>query len=428
MIFVVSGSTKFLAFEFNGIDFSIFDWMLHNSTQGSFMWSPFCDCNHFGVHPTWLLSTLVPLHYAWPSPWLLVFTHALSLALCLPQVVKLARLCIRDIGDLELVLIASAFSVSQAMGSVANYGFHPEVWYVPLGLWFLTEWLQSRKTWILAALLYAAVKEDGALYLAAWGAGSLALKDYRRKALTLILVSAMFFVFNTKILQPLAWPSSDFKPSWLVFWAKYGNSVPEIITGVTAHPLIALHDVASSGIWQWLLPFAFAPLLSAQSLMGMAPGVIMLGLANTAVLRGYGVYYAAPLIPFALLGWLRLLKKLQKNLDSTKFTRALVLLTLLLGFVGGVGPRIGRFKPGIEAALAKWQSAFLLKPDAPATCVQTALYPHIGYLKNIKPLTHNNSCGPGSVFHSALDPYPFSSKTELMEVAEKNQWLDLAKS
>lgn len=395
------------------------------------MWSPFCDCNQFGVHPTWLFLVLVPLHFAWSSPWLLVVTHALSLAICLPLVTKLVRLLVKDLGDLECVLILFAFTASQAIGSVANYGYHPEVWYIPLGLWFLTGWIQDRKSWIIAALLFAAVKEDGALYLIAWSLGTLMVRDHRRRALRLVLLAAGFFIINTKIIQPLAWPSPEFRPSWAVFWAKYGNSVPEMIGGIVTHPTAAIVDITTSGIWKWLLPFAFAPLLSLRSLAGIAPGIVMLGLADASVLRGYGVYYAAPLIPFALFGWGSMLQRLRSLLSLQKFARTLVVLTLLLGFVGGVGPRIGHLKPNVEPALVKWREGFLLNTDATRstpTCIQTALYPHIGYLNGIRPLAPNSGCGLGSVIHSDLDPYPFNSKAELLEYAVKNQWLDLAKS
>src|SRR5262245_6401953 len=46
---------RYYSFAINGVDFSIFDWMLYNTNHGSFGYSPIYDVNHFGVHATYVL-------------------------------------------------------------------------------------------------------------------------------------------------------------------------------------------------------------------------------------------------------------------------------------------------------------------------------------------------------------------------------------
>ena len=425
-IFFASGITKFNAFEFNGVDFSVFDWMLHNSINGHFFWSPVCECNHFGVHPTWLMTILIPLHYVWQSPWLLVISHALSLAVSLPLITHMLRLKMSTLSDIQIALILCAVTASQFIGSVTNYGFHYEVWYIPLGIWLLNAWHSGKRSWIFAAFLVACVKEDGALYLAAWSIGFIICNDRRKQASLLCVASVVFFFVNTKLIQPLAWSNGTFMPSWLGFWQKYGYSTSEIIVSAVNHPSEAIKDIFTSGIWHWLIPFAVAPLFSITTIFALAPGVIMLGLSSVSIMRGYGIYYAAPLIPFALISWVMMLNRLQIRVDRKKFTYIFLAMTLLLGFVGGVGPRLGKLKPGISESLTTWLKT-LPKEDTHSDkfCVQTALYPHMGYPQNIRPLL-SSDCGPKVVIHSELDPYPFNNKEELLHHAAIHKWLDLA--
>lgn len=425
-VFFISSVSKFNNFEVNGLDFSVFDWMLHNTVNGRFMWSPFCECNHFGVHPTWLFLTLVPLHAIFSSPWLLVFFHALSLALALPLLKRLMKSIVPFIQDEEIVLFLAAITVSQAFGSIANYGFHPENWYIPLGIWFLITWPKENYSWILPALLFAAVKEDGALYLMAWSVGSWFTKDPRKKSLLMLVGCVVFFLVNTKVFQPMAWPSTQFKPSWTAFWSKYGDSTLGIVGGIAQKPLTAIQDILSSGIWRWFLPFAFLPFFSLQSFFAMLPGILMLGLADSGVLRGYGVYYAAPIVPFAIYGWLILVKRIHQQLNRHKFSQVFILLTVLLGFVGGIGPRLGKERREVARQLAAWQETYIKNTSTETICVQTALYPHLGYMEHLRPLAINPACQNHGLVDSRVDPYPFNDANELIQQAQANGWQDLA--
>ncbi len=425
-VFFASAITKFTAYEVNGVDFSIFDWALHNTIRGHFMWSQFCNCNHFGVHPTWLFLGLVPLHFFWTSPWLLVLCHAFSLAVSLPLLKRLIKIREINLGDSEIFLVLTAVTASQALGSINNYGFHPETWYLPIGLWFLSSWFKDRWFWLVPAIFFMAVKEDGALFLASWSLGSLFFKQFRRQSFALSVLSIVIFVLNTKLVQPLAWESQIFRPSWTVFWAKYGNTPTEIVLSTITNPVTTFTDILSSSSWHWFLPFAFLPLFSWRAVMGMLPGIVMLSLASSPLLRGFGVYYAAPILPFALFGWLSMIERIQEIASKQTFMKTFIVITCLLGFVGGVGPRLGKPKPEVTVSLKLWIERYKTQMATNPICVQTALYPHIGYIDNLVPLVDKERCDNKTIVDSRIDPYPFETKNELLQNVQLYGWQDLA--
>jgi uncharacterized membrane protein len=434
-------STRFLGFEVNGVDFSIFDWMLHNTTTGQFMYSPVCDCNHFGVHPTWLMLLLVPFHYIFQSPWLLVLVHAGALIFSLVLLRSLLNQFAILTQPSAVLATVLAFFVSQHFGTITNYGFHPEIFYLPLGFWFLMWWPLYGWRWIIPAVLFCLVKEDGALYLVGWGVGclltnmaqgGLKIETEWRRGILLTAGSIVFFFINVKLMQPLFWGDSSFRPSWSSFWIQYGQTPFEVMSFVLKNPIQVFVELAHSGIWGLLLSFSFLPILSARAMCALLPGILMLGLANNPVVKGYGVYYAAPMLPFAVFGWIAGLKKICSLSQTLNKRRTWVeaLAILILATAGGTGPRLGRLKPDVRHDLEEWTMSNLthVKADASSqlnVCVQTALWPHLGYHVGVRPLSDPGKCKSSYLIDSRLDPYPFSSAEDMKTYLSSRGGVDL---
>ena len=431
MLFVVSAAMHFAAFKFNGIDFSIFDWMIHKTRLGQIMWSPSCDCNHVGIHPYLLPFLLVPLHAIWTSPWLLVVVHALTLGAGLWALAALARLMLPRLDDRGLLLIGLAYMLSGWVGSISNYGYHVEAAFVPLGLWFLYFWHRKSPWAWLMALLFLSVKEDGAIYLAAWGAGwFLAHPGDRRRSLILILIGAMTFVILTKVVQPLAWASESFRPPWAGFYGKYGQTPGQVVIGALRQPIMAVTDIFTSQIWIFVLSFGGLFFVSLPTVFALMPGVLLLGLSASPQMHGLALYYTAPLLPFAWYGFLRGLSVLADRFEPLLFRRFMAAILLLQASLGGIGVRFPKPRFAELDQVRTWREN-VLEHTAPSdiVCAQSVLYPHVGYSESLR-LWIPDRCPAAAkiiVIHSGLDPYPYDTREALLAaVAQDSRVIDLA--
>ncbi|HLT30295.1 MAG TPA: DUF2079 domain-containing protein [Myxococcaceae bacterium] len=296
---------KYFAFAVNGIDFSIFDWMLHNTLNGRFMYSPIYEVNHFGVHPSYWMLLLVPLHALWPSPLMLTTVTALVVwGGCLP----LWHLVRGRTGNGWLAWLACvAYLTCAYTGRILDGGFRPEVLYPLAGFTLLLAW--ERQRWVFpAALLLLSVKEDAALYLAGFALAVLVSQRARwRSALGLLLLSVLVFGLNVGVVQPAALASSGAeRPLYMSFWSDYGATMSEVVRFMLTHPLRVAGDVLTSSLLELFGPLLLLPLFSSRAMGMMLPGLVLLGSATYPLMRDFGSYYAIPLLaPPSGAPWIR---------------------------------------------------------------------------------------------------------------------------
>jgi len=127
LLFLSVQLTRFFSFGPNGYDFSIFDWMLYNTAHGNFGFSPIYGVNHFGVHASYVLLPLVPLHRLVETPLLLVTLNALALWAGVFPLWRLARDYFQSEGT--ALLIAIAYLTNSWVGKLVDGGFRPENFY-----------------------------------------------------------------------------------------------------------------------------------------------------------------------------------------------------------------------------------------------------------------------------------------------------------
>lgn len=378
-------------FKLNGMDFSIFDWMLYNTSHREFMVAPLCNnCNHFGVHPSYIMLPLVYLHRLWTSPLMLQTVQALcawGAGLILWRIAKWYML-----GDLLALLLCIAFWTNSWTGSILITGFHLEVFYLPVGLYLVYAWLTRSRlhTWI-AAFLFLSIKEDAAFYLSAMMIGTLLFERTRwRESLAVLATTLVVAIINFKMAQPyfLSFDQVEHPLYLLRFWGAYGNSKQEILWTMATSPWRVFVDIISSR-WYWLYGAAFfIPLLAPRALFAALPILILYGTATgVASLRNYSMYYSAPLLPFLFWGFVEGTSRLL-TADRTAYrpsTYAIVILaTISFCFVGGGYLRF----PRAETAVLQDMRELRADPGfADKTfCVQPILHPHLPYEWNLQGL------------------------------------------
>ena len=409
--FEAAAVSRFLSFGINGVDFSIFDWMLHSTAHGRLGYSPIYDVNHFGVHSSFLLLGALPFYALHASPyWLLLGGPLLLWAGVFP----LRRLVRWGAGEHGGFLLAAtlAYLASAWMGRLVADGFRIEAFIPVLSLWSLVGWVERKPSvWSGAGVALLLSKEDCALFLIAFGVGAIFVERLRwRSALTLMTVSAAWLVFYLAWAQPAL---AGRAPTYLTFWSAFGATPAEMLVGMVTHPLAVARRLLTSGLWLFFLPLAFVPWASPRSAAAMAPTVFLLGTATYEAMHGFSSYYPLPLVALSLFGVLDVVERWRQRrgmLTRGKEGLALVALLLFPLVAGGylkVRPvDLERVKQ-LEAARA------LLTPDL-KVCAQTVLFPHLGYSSQLVPLFDAacaDASGAVALVHPALDPWPFPRET-----------------
>jgi Predicted membrane protein (DUF2079) len=407
--------TNFAALEVNGVDFSIFDWMIHNAHSGKGMFSPIYGVNHLGVHPTWLLYLWVPLHALVDSPWWLVVSNALVLWLGTFPLLQLARALAlpRAVG----FLAALAYLTNPWLGRLLDGGFRPESLYPVAGLFLALAWVKQ-KTGLLAvaAASYLAVKEDAALHLLGLAAGALLFDRARWRSAAGVGVAALaVLVFNVGWLQPaLLAPYGVRQPTYVGFWGQYGQTLPSIAGAMLTSPWRVLSGIATSSWFKFFLPALGLPLLARVPLAAMAPVIFLLGTSGNVVMHDYRTYYPLPLLAFALWGLLEVAKRW--NLAAAG---ALVLFPLFGGGYATLAWPTQRnsFAPELAGLRQRVEQS----PEL--VCTQTILFPQLGYRANLVELSPDCLADARSVavLHPELTPWPHSR-------AQLQAWISAARA
>jgi Predicted membrane protein (DUF2079) len=240
---------KFYEFQINGVDFSIFDWMLYSTATGNFGFSPIYQVNHFGVHSTFHLLLLVPFHRWFDSALLLTSFNLIAiLAAAVPlyllsthlaQNVTLARLCV-------FAYLFNPWSMRQLNG-----GYMPEYTFA-LGYFLLLYGAFTRRFgWVAVACLWLfCTKEDTPLYVCATSAAFLVSSERKRDRvvwLTVIGSGVAFFFVYTQLLQPY-WLAARgvVQPGYVQFWSHYGSTKGAALLGMLRAPHRLALDIVTS--------------------------------------------------------------------------------------------------------------------------------------------------------------------------------------
>lgn len=400
------GVTRFLGFWVNGVDFSIFDWMLESTHRGRFGYSPIYEVNHFGVHSSFILLLWVPLHELVSSPWWLVLSGPLVVWLGLFPLMRLARLSNGGPHGALEVLLAFAWISNPWVGRALHGGFRPELLLPLLTLWFLVGWIERNSEIVgLSFVALLCTKEDSVLFLVGFViAGTLVERWRWKQALTLVVLSAGWLLLYVAVLQPRLTGRSQ--PGYWTFWSDFGSTPRTVLEGMLAHPWLLVTKVATSRWWAFFLPLLLLPLRSLRALGGLAPTVLLLGAANYGAMRDYGTYYPLPLLAFALFGLLDVWAVWRSRADAWRREGVVVVAVASFAAVGASYPRAVPFELERHEAL---QAAWARVSKAPVVCVQPVLFPHLGYSRRLAPLMDFDCLersGVVALIHPELDSSP----------------------
>lgn len=398
--------TWFFGFRVNGVEFSIFDWMLESTHRGRFGYSPISDVNHFGVHSSFILLLWVPLHELYDSPLWLVVSAPLVVWLGIFPLRRLVRLsCGGPHGALELAAVL--LWVSNAwMGRSLESGFRPELLLPLLTLWFLVGWIERNDEIVgLSLVSLLCTKEDSVFFVLGFVVLATLVERWRwRQALLLTVVCVGWLALYVGLLQPRL-TGHTHAGAWAA-WSDFGTTPRTVVMGMLDHPWTVLTKVATSRWWVFFLPLLLIPFRSVRAVGGLAPTVVLLGASNFPMMRELGGAYALPLLAFSVFGVLDVWA-VWRTSRAAKWGEGVVLVAFaLFAGIGSGSPRAIPVRLQVHGQLQRaWDEA----KRAPIVCAQTALFPHLGYSRRLMPLS-NLDClrRPGAValVHPDMDAFP----------------------
>jgi len=366
---VCCAGTHFLSFQINGVDFSIFEWMVGSTARGQLGYSRIYELNHFGVHSTFVLLLLVPVYALFSSPWVMLIAGATLIWAGIFPVRRLVRWAHGGPhGVLELVAMA-AWLGNPWLGGLINAGFRIESLLPVLTLWFLLGWVEGRRwLWVGSMIALWLSKEDSCLFLSSFACVAALVERHRARSAAFIVIGSLgWLALYSQLVQPalLGHP-----PAYLAFWSGFGNTMPSVVVGMLADPLMLAERLATSHWWVLALPALLVPLASPRALGGMAPTVLLLGAATYEPMHRYEMYYPVGLIAFVIFGALEVWRRHPGRARTWVFFSLLNFPLFWGAYARSVPVDWGRLEAFAEVRRALANEAHL--------CVQNILFPHLG--------------------------------------------------
>ncbi|MFL6245693.1 MAG: DUF2079 domain-containing protein [Thermoanaerobaculia bacterium] len=397
--------SKWFALEVNAWDLTInFDRPIESVLHGQLLYSEEFGMSMLGNHASWLSFFFVPLYAIHSTPAWLLIAHAIGVAGGVAAVFALMRHETGD--DLTAALVAGAFLFNRYVAKATQYVYHPEIFY-PLGLFILyLAFLQRKRAlFALSLVLLLSIKEDAIVPI--FGFALTAAFVYRRWrwGAAAMALAAVVFMGNYFYVLPHFSHSVPGDPWYSGYWKSFGDTPFGAVAGMMQQPGAVASRVIS-GSADMLISLALVPLMGVEWLLAALPALLIYGSADMAKLHWFTLYYAMPVLPAlfaAIAPATRRVTRILRARDERYARRVCAGIVLTASvFVGGghvlhaPHPDRSRIAPLLSQAL-----------HVPATWVQGAIFPHIGYDRRFHVLNERAQVDGRSAFllSADLDPY-----------------------
>jgi uncharacterized membrane protein len=410
LAFVKAALLDYFGFRVHASDFSLFDHLFPNTAVGRFMYSVPIGTDFFGIHASWTLLALYPLHRLFNDPLFLILLHPLvlwSAALVLYQIARALGLC-----PLHRLLIVLAYFNFFCVSRILRYAFHVEVFY-PLFLFGLVLLLLRRKWWACSVVLvlFLGIKEDAPVYLAAGALPLLWHKQHRLLGVALFLPAVAAFVIDLAWLIPAHAPSGQHAlPPHI---SKYGTTIVAVVHGLVTHVGDVLEDVFTGGWIVAFLPFLFLPFLSLATMLPLVVFVLIHSTASGEGTRDLDLYYSAPAVALLFTGFLLAISGTDLILLKGRARKLIgwFAIPFLVIYTASVGGGYLSFVP-VPPGYTDFRGMIRRMRASDSVCVQGVLVPHLPYefLPRLRLL--GSECVQGNddsyLYNASLTPHPYT--------------------
>lgn len=369
-LYVVAAITQHLSFRTNAYDLSIMDEALYNSHNGRLMYTSIFGRSLLSEHFYAILVLLVPLHYFFTSPWMLVLFQPIALW---ASVLVLKKLLVREGVSTAVVNLACLVYLNNPiMISTLNFLFHPEV-ALPLlifsMLWFYRE---GKLVPYWAALFLALlVKEDVGLYLLGFSAFLVFVERRPGLGLATGLISGVVVLVILNMVMPFLGAEEQYK--FLHRWSHWGDNPAGILVGFARHPIDFLGALLGKRQVQLFSCLFFMPFYCRWAwLIFVIPWVIN-STSNDPMQASLHFYYGLPVLTFAVISALvGFRSSMFKILTRSKLAPGLIAAVLVFNLAHFTFPYIPRERGRILREITDI-------PQRASLQVMSCFYPALGY-------------------------------------------------
>jgi len=427
LIYIVffSAFTAFRHYNFHTQtwDMGIFAQTMWNTTHGNFMQNSIEEVsNHLGVHMSPFLILLVPDYFLFPSPYTLLITQTILIALGAIPLYFLAK---RLLGDAKIwpLLIAGGYLLYPSLHWINTFDFHVISFLVPLlitAFYFI-----ESKNWTWAAIflmLSASTKEDAilvvlfvGLYLLLKPKEGFWWNNERKLGLATVILSILYFIIAVQFIMPAL-------GGGLVRLDRYeqlGSTPAEMITNTIQNPQILISTIFTSAklryVFWLLLPVAFLPLFSGRAIILLIPGLLENLLTNFSSqfsnLYQYDSVLVAGIFIASIYGLKNILNKYPQKSNILKW---LLVFTMVVAYImrSPVNPLY--FPTNIFTSTPKqdaYRAMVNLVPPEIVVSAHTNILPHLTNRKNIYMLG-TEQIAADVVLVDATDIFGFASQDQ----------------
>ncbi len=303
--------TRHDLFNSTGFDLAIQEQIVWNTLNGRFFASSVEVNNSFADHFRPMLLALVPVYAVFQTPKTLLIIQSLVLASAAIPIYLLAKLKLEY--DYLALAMGSVYLLYPALGYVARFDFHVEIFVIPA---FITAfYMMERGRWNAASLFLIVpllCKENMGLMVLAFGVyGMLRWKKYKW-GLAWIFVGLAYTWFTIFWLIPTVRGETV---DTLSRYAWLGDSTLDKLQTIIFEPALWFNHLFTQSnltyALQLFLPVGFLSLFGFRELLLAVPALAINLLAEHFCQSTIYCHYSAPIIPIIFisaicgLAWLK---------------------------------------------------------------------------------------------------------------------------
>lgn len=363
--FGLYASRRHLAFETGAFDTGVYAQPLWNFIQGQGFAVSLIEDNgplRWATHVEPILFFIAPIYALWPDPRTLFWLQIGALSLAALPLYALAARRLRQ-NEWAALIVTAAYFLLPAAQSVALFDFHA-VTFAPLfllsAIYFLDRALalQGKSFWMwpelktaplslkpnlaltytfsaLFFLLALWTKEDISLIIFMIGAYLLFCRRRWQEGLALIIVGIGWFYLTFQVIIP-AYRTGGGHSIYAAWFETLGNTPLEIALSPFTAPDKVLDLIFRPGSLPALamitVPLALLPWFGLPVFALAAPSLAFVLLSQNATLRQLETWhYAAPMLPFIMLGTIDGLARISEGL--ARYNVAWLVYPVPRGFV-----------------------------------------------------------------------------------------------
>ncbi|MCD4813574.1 DUF2079 domain-containing protein [bacterium] len=379
---------QYYSFNINAHDFSVFQYALHATWQGKWLYVAFWKASFFKEHFSPLLILLVPIYGVFKNAAFLLVLQSLAVVAAAWPLWRIARDILKspEMGFWMVLIYFNQWHVVHGL----LYEFHVEMFMPFIILMMLMHFLQQRRWFWVYFVLALMCKEDVPIYLFFFGMIAMIEKKHRKTGAWVMAITVIWFVMALLVISMFdnrGWNimGYSFFDSW--------HSGKRIVFNI-------------SSLLRMFLPLFGIPFLHLWGLFAAAPLLINLSSANP-LQSNLMLYYAAPVIPFVFFALIFGIRTFQTWTPVQ--IRPIMMAVLTAGLVVF---NLHIYKPDKVVARHRTGSAIVRQIDCnQVVAAQGNLVPHLKYCPKLQVLPEMTREAQTVIWDLEGNPFPMTKES-----------------